>query len=127
VLHKPNLSGDRGHIKEHLDVPMDTEKMTEQELQYHYYKMHDADNNNMLDGQELLKSVFHHHDPNNHDHKVEGQAPVEEKIFTEEDMVAMIDPILDDDDRNRDGFIDYGEFVAAQRKAMANQKANEGR
>merc|ERR1719154_301605 len=43
VLHKPNLSGDRGHIKEHLDVPMDTEKMTEQELQYHYYKMHDAD------------------------------------------------------------------------------------
>lgn len=49
------------HIAEHMDVPIDTSKMTEQELQFHYFKMHDADNNNKLDGCELIKSLIHWH------------------------------------------------------------------
>lgn len=49
------------HIAEHMEVPMDTSKMTEQELQFHYFKMHDADNNNKLDGCELIKSLIHWH------------------------------------------------------------------
>lgn len=49
------------HIAEHADVPLDTNKMTEQELQFHYFKMHDADNNNKLDGCELIKSLIHWH------------------------------------------------------------------
>lgn len=40
---------------------MDTSKMSEQELQFHYFKMHDADNNNKLDGCELIKSLIHWH------------------------------------------------------------------
>jgi len=104
-----------------MNVPLDTDKMSEQELQYHYFKMHDADNNNMLDGQELIKSVFHHHDADNHEG---GGAKPEEKIFSEEEMMAMIDPILEDDDKNKDGFIDYGEFVAAQMRAAANAPKN---
>lgn len=42
-------------------MPIDTSKMTEQELQFHYFKMHDADNNNKLDGCELIKSLIHWH------------------------------------------------------------------
>ena len=49
------------HIAEHLDVPIDTSKMSEQELQFHYFKMHDSDNNNKLDGCELIKSLIHWH------------------------------------------------------------------
>lgn len=49
------------HIQEHMEVPMDTSKMTDQELQFHYFKMHDADNNNKLDGCELIKSLIHWH------------------------------------------------------------------
>lgn len=49
------------HIAEHADVPIDTSKMTDQELQFHYFKMHDADNNNKLDGCELIKSLIHWH------------------------------------------------------------------
>lgn len=49
------------HIAEHADIPIDTSKMTEQELQFHYFKMHDADNNNKLDGCELIKSLIHWH------------------------------------------------------------------
>lgn len=44
-----------------MDVPLDTSKMSEQELQFHYFKMHDADNNNKLDGCELIKSLIHWH------------------------------------------------------------------
>lgn len=35
--------------------------MSEPELQFHYFKMHDADNNNKLDGCELIKSLIHWH------------------------------------------------------------------
>lgn len=44
-----------------MDVPIDTSNMSEQELQFHYFKMHDADNNNKLDGCELVKSLLHWH------------------------------------------------------------------
>lgn len=37
------------------------------------------------------------------------------KIFADQDFINMIDPILDMDDKNKDGFIDYSEFVAAQK------------
>jgi len=52
---------DYRHIQEHMDVPIDTSQMSEQELQFHYFKMHDADNNNKLDGCELVKSLIHWH------------------------------------------------------------------
>jgi hypothetical protein len=49
------------HMKDHMDVPLDTSNMSEQELQFHYFKMHDADGNNKLDGCELVKSLIHWH------------------------------------------------------------------
>lgn len=33
----------------------------------------------------------------------------------------MIDPILETDDKNNDGYIDYSEFVIAQQAAQAAQ------
>ena len=36
------------HMKEHMYVPIDTSNMSEQELQFHYFKMHDSDGNNKL-------------------------------------------------------------------------------
>lgn len=37
------------------------------------------------------------------------------KLFTDSELEQMIDPILQSDDKNNDGFIDYPEFVAAQK------------
>lgn len=37
------------------------------------------------------------------------------KVFTDLELEQMIDPILQMDDKNNDGFIDYSEFVSAQR------------
>lgn len=39
----------------------DLSKMSEEELQFHYFKLHDNDDNNKLDGLELVKSLIHWH------------------------------------------------------------------
>ena len=44
-------------MKEHMDVPIDTSNMSEQELQFHYFKMHDSDGNNKL-GKYTSKGCF---------------------------------------------------------------------
>lgn len=46
-----------------------------------------------------------------------GQPGHQDKIFSNDELSALIDPILSSDDHNRDGFIDYPEFVRAQHKA----------
>lgn len=35
--------------------------MTEEELQFYYFKLHDFDQNNMLDGLEIIKAIKHQH------------------------------------------------------------------
>lgn len=118
-----DMSHEREHIKEHFDVPIDTSKMSEQELQFHYFKMHDADNNNKLDGCELIKSLIHWHEHGQKDpHSGEPVKAPEPKIFSDEELVKLIDPILTMDDVNKDGYIDYPEFIRAQSKASQNKQ-----
>ncbi|CAH0730902.1 unnamed protein product, partial [Brenthis ino] len=102
LLNAANIAQEREHIQEHMDVPIDTSKMSEQELQFHYFKMHDADNNNKLDGCELIKSLIHWHEQG-HNEKQPGAPPVGEKIFKDDELTNLIDPILNMDDHNRDG------------------------
>ncbi|XP_029671781.1 multiple coagulation factor deficiency protein 2-like isoform X2 [Formica exsecta] len=113
ILNTANIAHEKEHIAEHADVPLDTNKMTEQELQFHYFKMHDADNNNKLDGCELIKSLIHWHEQDS----VEGTQ--RNKLFNDEELVQLIDPILSMDDSNNDGYIDYPEFIQAQQNAAA--------
>jgi len=123
VLHTGNLQMEKDHIAEHMEVPIDTSKMTDQELQFHYFKMHDADNNNKLDGCELIKSLIHWHAQGSKDNTNQEQVPqVEEKIFTDEELNTLIDPILHSDDINHDGYIDYPEFIRAQQKSAVNNQ-----
>jgi len=37
-----------------------TDAMTEEELQFHYFKVHDYNNDNKLDGIELISALTHH-------------------------------------------------------------------
>uniref|UniRef100_A0A1E1X5B4 Putative mediator of rna polymerase ii transcription subunit 12-like protein n=1 Tax=Amblyomma aureolatum TaxID=187763 RepID=A0A1E1X5B4_9ACAR len=114
---------DRAHIQEHLSEMLgpnqDMSKMSEEELQFHYFKLHDNDDNNKLDGLELIKSLIHWHvEESKHIAQQGQQQPTPHgttKLFTDQELLSMIDPILQMDDRNKDGFIDYPEFVAAQK------------
>ena len=48
---------------EHLDgmINKPEKDMSNQELQLHYFKMHDYDGNNLLDGLELATAITHVH------------------------------------------------------------------
>uniref|UniRef100_A0A4W6EN83 Multiple coagulation factor deficiency 2, ER cargo receptor complex subunit n=1 Tax=Lates calcarifer TaxID=8187 RepID=A0A4W6EN83_LATCA len=85
---------------EHLEGVIDKPEkdMTPQELQLHYFKMHDYDGNNLLDGLELATAITHVHRENSQPMK-------------EEDLITLIDDVLRDDDKNNDGYIDYAEFA----------------
>ncbi|XP_023017011.2 uncharacterized protein isoform X2 [Leptinotarsa decemlineata] len=102
ILNAANVVQEAQHIAEHMDVPMDTSKMTEQELQFHYFKMHDADNNNKLDGCELIKSLIHWHDGKEAD------------SMNDEELAKFVDPLLQDIDLDHDGFITYIEYKKTQ-------------
>jgi len=53
------------HVLDELQHVVNTKKkedMTDRELQFHYFTMHDFDKNNMLDGLEIIKALTHSHD-----------------------------------------------------------------
>ena len=54
---------------------------------------------------------YRHPDQSNHE---PGHPVPEKKSFTDQELFELIDPIIDQDDRNRDGYIDYSEFMLAQ-------------
>ncbi|XP_006003485.1 multiple coagulation factor deficiency protein 2 [Latimeria chalumnae] len=99
-----NLVQDKDHIMEHLDgvVNKPESEMSPQELQLHYFKMHDYDGNSLLDGLELATAITHVHKEEGGEHS----APMKE-----EDLINLIDDVLRDDDKNNDGYIDYAEFA----------------
>ncbi|XP_067329996.1 multiple coagulation factor deficiency protein 2 isoform X2 [Channa argus] len=99
-----NMVQDKDHILEHLEGVIDKpeKEMTPQELQLHYFKMHDYDGNNLLDGLELATAITHVHK----EERGENTQPMKE-----EDLIALIDDVLRDDDKNNDGYIDYAEFA----------------
>lgn len=53
----------KDHVLDHLDgvINKPKEQMTPDEQNFYYFKLHDYDNNNMLDGLELV-SAFAHND-----------------------------------------------------------------
>lgn len=107
MFNPGNIQQEKEHIAEHMEVPMDTSKMTDQELQFHYFKMHDADNNNKLDGCELIKSLIHWHVDDKATDKAQYQ-PIPDATIE-----ATVDPLLKTLDLNNDGHIDFPEFKSA--------------
>ncbi|XP_075060216.1 multiple coagulation factor deficiency protein 2 [Mixophyes fleayi] len=99
-----NSVHDKDHILEHLEgvVEKPDTEMSPQELQLHYFKMHDYDGNNLLDGLELATAITHVHK--------EGANEYTQTIH-EQELITLIDDVLHEDDKNNDGYIDYAEFA----------------
>ncbi|XP_059215336.1 multiple coagulation factor deficiency protein 2 isoform X1 [Centropristis striata] len=111
-----NMVQDKDHIMEHLDGVIDKPEtdMTPQELQLHYFKMHDYDGNNLLDGLELATAITHVHKEvwgiGGASTQL-GERGEDSQPMKEEDLITLIDDVLRDDDKNNDGYIDYAEFA----------------
>lgn len=100
--------------------------MTDEELEFHYFQLHDFDKNNRLDGLEILQAIHHtetHEHDNNHEHENEPEDE-ETKRQNFEYYVELIDKVLEDDDADNDGFLSYAEY-AAGRKRENERKAKE--
>ncbi|KAM7359581.1 lymphotoxin beta receptor inhibitor isoform 3-T3 [Cochliomyia hominivorax] len=125
VLNAANIQHEREHIQEHMQVPIDTSKMSEAELQFHYFKMHDSDNNNKLDGCELIKSLIHWHvDENGNVQKTNSEGTGEKNgaVYTDENLADVIDYVLNTMDLNKDGYVDYTEYRKSEEGSSKGNK-----
>ncbi|KAK0180286.1 hypothetical protein PV327_005946 [Microctonus hyperodae] len=119
LLHDTaHLVEDLGSFGEHLDVS----KMTDQELDFHYFKAHDTDNNTKLDGLEMLHAIQHTF------HENEGDEEAE--IYDNNQIaliIELIDRVLEEDDTDNDGYLGYIEYILARQKTTehSDQSTNE--
>ncbi|XP_076344158.1 multiple coagulation factor deficiency protein 2 homolog isoform X3 [Tachypleus tridentatus] len=120
------------HIREDIfdmyGIDMD-DPMTDKELEIYYFQLHDMDNNNKLDGLEILAAINHMIDDEIDDYLTEipisndipASRSEQEKwnIKFDKDSV-FIDKILQEDDLNKDGFLTYSEFASGRLRDISN-------
>ncbi|XP_029658764.1 multiple coagulation factor deficiency protein 2 homolog [Formica exsecta] len=102
------LLHDATHLKEDIGPmadQLDFSKMTEQEIEFHYFQIHDVDNNTKLDGLEILHALQH----TLHDDEENAMQDLSR-------IVDLIDKVLAEDDLNKDGYIEYVEFVMGRKR-----------
>jgi len=109
------------HIKEHVQQLLTEEELktlSKEQLEFYYFKLHDYDNNNKLDGLEMLGAMTHYR------HKKDG----EEHVITRDDepsedtLAEAVDASLKALDSNDDGYIEYYEYYTALRRNEATAK-----
>ncbi|XP_022258132.1 multiple coagulation factor deficiency protein 2 homolog [Limulus polyphemus] len=117
---------DLDHIREDVSKVMklqETGVISSNEALFYFFRLHDVDNNDKLDGLELLAAINHVVDDEVDDYLTE--IPISNDIPTsrseqekwnakfDEDSV-FIDKILQEDDLDKDGFLTYSEFVSGR-------------
>merc|ERR1712013_370324 len=117
-----NLENEREHIKaqvkeEYMDAK-DLTKMDDNKLLMQYFRKHDTDKNHKLDGLELLKAIagmeadeHHHDDEDNVDEPKKEAYEASGPAVNIEQIVPIIDSILEQDDKNKDGYLNWPEFI----------------
>lgn len=95
-------------MKEHVQEYGGTvDSLKEDEMLFHFFKEHDTDKNNKLDGLELAYALTHY------DTK-EGTGPA--TPVDDAEMLKLVDQVMTEQDKNNDGYIDYMEYTLAYGK-----------
>nr|XP_012135369.1 PREDICTED: multiple coagulation factor deficiency protein 2 homolog isoform X2 [Megachile rotundata]XP_012135370.1 PREDICTED: multiple coagulation factor deficiency protein 2 homolog isoform X2 [Megachile rotundata] len=130
ITQDAELLQDATHLREDIGSmaeQLDFSNMTEQEIEFHYFKVHDVDNNAKLDGLEILHAIQHTF----HDNRIPDEDMSEEmkSVDSEKDLpwiVELIDRVLKEDDVDNDGYIGYTEYVLGrQRDHISQAKRND--
>lgn len=98
---------DKNHLKEHLDTHVDVDSMSLEEVRFRYFKTHDTNGDNRLDGIEVIQAILHFQDE-------DGSIGPLHYSFTDDELELFVDPIFTKSDANNDGFLDYAEFMSLQ-------------
>ena len=135
-------------IKEEYINP---EQLDDNSLLMQYFRKHDTDKNHKLDGLELLKAIANMEEDHSHSEEEEegghgdhdpgagdedpGAGPLKVDI---EQIIPIVDSILEQDDKvgsevssnnlnfvktfqNKDGYLNYAEFMSRQKQHMRAQ------
>ena len=87
--------------------------MTAEEQNFYYFKLHDTNNDNRLDGLEVVAAFDHVHQEENANSTAAGQPPPTHDRLPDEELLRLVDDILKEEDLDRDGYISYEEFKRA--------------
>lgn len=98
----------KDHLKEHYHDMVDFDRMSVEELKFYYFRVHDVEGNDKLDGCELVQSLLHFHAEESSEYGVQPRS------LSDVELSTLVDSVLLTDDKNLDGFIDYSEFVSGQ-------------
>ncbi|XP_061399264.1 multiple coagulation factor deficiency protein 2 homolog [Musca vetustissima] len=93
-----------------MGIKASVENMSEEEKNFYYFKIHDGDNNNALDGLELLQAAMHQDD---HFKKIDRDNFIQNANDELNHIIDVIDEFLLIADANKDGFLHYNEYVQA--------------
>lgn len=132
-----NMQEEREHMRHHVkeDFMDPEEKLDDNQLLMQYFRKHDMDGNNKLDGVELLKALTKmNEEDHDHDHEEEksgeeGEGEKKEETekkddgspkFSIEEVIPIIDSILEQDDLDNDGYITWPEFLSRQAQHKQN-------
>jgi Ca2+-binding EF-hand superfamily protein len=92
--------------------------MTPEEQNFYYFKLHDTNNDNLLDGLEVVAALDHVHEE---EFAHEEQNNTKNERMGDDELTNLVDEILKEEDLNHDGFISYEEFKhALEREKMSN-------
>ncbi|PAA47553.1 hypothetical protein BOX15_Mlig025642g1 [Macrostomum lignano] len=116
----------RSHLSEDFGIKKDPSEMSRSEIEFYEFKSHDFDKNGKLDGLEMLKAMTHydyidvnHLTPEEERTLTPKQiAEKKEKLVNEKhaSMEREIDHVMDEHDLDKDGYVDYSEYLTARWK-----------
>eukprot|EP00092_Neocalanus_flemingeri_P024947 GFUD01027057.1.p1 GENE.GFUD01027057.1~~GFUD01027057.1.p1 ORF type:complete len:174 (-),score=59.99 GFUD01027057.1:235-756(-) len=114
-----NMAEEREHLKSHIkEQYINAESLDDNSLLMQYFRKHDTDDNMKLDGLELMKALARMEEADHqHDADADGGHPDADGDLPVFDILAIIpivDTILAEDDKNKDGYISWSEFVSKQ-------------
>ncbi|XP_017775616.1 PREDICTED: multiple coagulation factor deficiency protein 2 homolog [Nicrophorus vespilloides] len=115
------LLHDTEHLQEHLEDIInepDLSALSDEELEFYYFQVHDVDKNSKLDGLEILQAIQH----TMHKDESESNESTENDEDTFNYYVELIDKVLAEDDLDNDGFLTYPEYVAGRKKEIVQMQ-----
>ncbi|CAF0813782.1 unnamed protein product [Rotaria sp. Silwood1] len=105
------------HIRHDLEgqINKPKEEMTPEQQNFYYFKLHDSNNDNRLDGLEIVAAFDHAHQEENanNNNDTTGQTPPHHERLPDDELIRIVDDILKEEDLDRDGYINYEEFKRA--------------
>ena len=79
------------------------DSLKDDDMLFHFFKEHDTDKNNKLDGLEVAHALTHY----------DAKSEKEESGVDDAEMLQLVDQVLKEQDKNNDGYVDYMEYTMA--------------